>query len=589
MLVLVAASLGAGYWWGAKRPAAQASPSAQSKAAPVATVVAPAVVPAAATKPRILYYRNPMGLPDTSPVPKKDQMGMDYVPVYEGEEPQGPEVKISLDKVQKLGVRTEAAAYRNIARSVRALGTVQVDERSQRTVAPRFEGWIQKLLVNTTGEAVHRGQPLMEVYSPDLVAAQQEYVIAWKGVQTLKDAGPEIQASMRTLMESSLQRLRNWDIAEEELQRLQDEGKPRSTLTLRSPAGGVVLEKPSVQGMRFMPGEVLYRIVDLSSLWLVAEVFEQDLGLVRIGQTARIRVNAYPERVFEGKVAFIYPAVTAETRTARVRIELANSGHLLKPAMYAEVELAVPQTSAKRLSVPDSAVLDSGNRQLVLVRRDEGRFEPREVKLGARGDAYVEIVDGIREGENVVVAANFLIDSESNLRSALNTFGSQAAKPGEATAVTPRTPVTPRTAPLASQAMPVVHKGEGSVEAVDLAQASVTITHGPIASLKWPGMTMDFKVKEPALLRTLKPGQSISFEFVAETGGEYNIVRARGAAPKAAVAQKEAIAPKEAITPKATTAAQPATAAKPASETKAAPAAKPGTGLTPAAGDHTGH
>src|SRR5450759_3336422 len=201
-VLLVAASLAAGYWWGASRPTAEAPPTAAGKAAsgaaPDLARAAPAT--AAAAKPRILYYRNPMGLPDTSPVPKKDQMGMDYVPVYEGEEPQGAEVKISLDKVQKLGVRTEAAAYRNLARSVRALGTMQVDERAQRTVAPRCEGWIQRLLVNTTGEAVRRGQPLMEVYSPDLVAAQQEYVIALKGVQTLKDASPETQASMRTLV-----------------------------------------------------------------------------------------------------------------------------------------------------------------------------------------------------------------------------------------------------------------------------------------------------------------------------------------------------------------------------------------------------
>ena len=400
--------------------------------------------------------------------------------------------------------------------------------------------------MNTTGEAVRRGQPLMEVYSPDLVAAQQEYVIALKGAQTLRDASPEIQASMRTLVDSSLQRLRNWDIAEEELQSLQTEGKARSTLTLRSPAGGVILEKPSVQGMRFMPGEVLYRIADLSTLWLVAEVFEQDLGLVRIGQAANIRVNAYPERVFGGKVAFIYPSVTAETRTARVRIELPNPGQLLKPAMYAEVELAVPQSPVKRLSVPDSAVLDSGNRQLVLVRRDEGRFEPREIKVGARGDGYVEVASGIREGENVVVAANFLIDSESNLRSALNAFGKQGAQAGA-----PGTPVT--------------HKGEGSVDAVDLAQKSVSLTHGPIASLKWPGMTMDFKVKDPVLLRTLKPGQNIGFEFVAEAGGEYVIVRAQPAAPTAVTGSK------------AVTESKPVTASNPATESK------------PAASDHKGH
>jgi Cu(I)/Ag(I) efflux system membrane fusion protein len=234
-----------------------------------------------------------------------------------------------------------------------------------------------------------------------------------------------------------------------------------------------------------------------------------------------IHINAYPERVFEGKVAFIYPAVSAETRTARVRIELANPGRLLKPAMYAEVELAVPQSTVKRLSVPDSAVLDSGNRQVVLVRLDEGRFEPRAIKVGARGDGYVEVLDGIREGDSVVVSANFLIDSESNLRSALNAFGSQDSKPGGQAAMT--------------------HRGEGKVEAVDLAQANVTINHGPIASLKWPGMAMDFKVKDPALLRTLKPGQSINFEFTAGTDGDYTIVRVRSAAANAAAAAQPAI------------------------------------------------
>jgi Cu(I)/Ag(I) efflux system membrane fusion protein len=541
-LLLVAASLGAGYWWGTRQHVAEAPRLAEGKTGSAATA------PAAAVKSRILYYRNPMGLPDTSPVPKKDQMGMDYVPVYEGGEPHGPEVKISLDKVQKLGVKTEAAAYRNLARRVRALGTVQVDERSQRTVAPRFEGWIQNLLVNTTGETVLRGQPLMEVYSPDLVAAQQEYLIAWKGVQSLKHANPEIQASMRNLLESSLQRLRNWDIAEEELQQLQQEGKARNSLTLRAPAGGVVMEKPSVQGMRFMPGEVLYRITDLSSLWLIAEVFEQDLSLVRPGQSATIHVNAYPDREFEGKVAFIYPAVSAETRTARVRIQLANPGQLLKPAMFAEVDVAVSQSPVERLSVPDSAVLDSGDRQIVLVRKDEGRFEPRAVKLGARGDGYVEVLDGIREGDSVVVAANFLIDSESNLRSALGAFG---AAPSPA---------------------PMTHKGEGRIEAVDLAQASVTIAHGPVASLKWPGMTMEFRVKDTALLRTLQPGQRLSFEFVAEPSGDYAIVRMQRAAGT-----------RPALEMRVNPGSKPAAEAEPSGGPK--PAAEPGS----AASDHKGH
>ncbi|MBI2959723.1 MAG: efflux RND transporter periplasmic adaptor subunit [Betaproteobacteria bacterium] len=380
---------------------------------------------AGSAKGKILYYRNPMGLPDRSPVPKKDPMGMDYVPVYEGEEPQGSQVKISLDKVQKLGVKTEAVSLREITRVVRAVGTLQVNERAQHTVTPKFEGWIQRLLVNTTGEFVRRGQPLMEVYSPDLIIAQQEYMVATKGIQALKDASPEMQANMRTLMEGSLQRLRNWDISAEELERLIKEGQARNSIVFRSPVSGVVLEKPSVQGMRFMPGEELYKIADLSSLWLLADVFEQDLAWVRSGQSARIRVSAYPERAFSGKVTFVYPTVKAETRTAQVRIELLNTGGLLKPDMYANVELLAGQGRARRAAVPDSAVLDSGVRQIVLVQRAEGLFEPREVKLGARGDGYVEVLEGVKQGEEVVVSANFLIDAESNLKAALSGFGGQ--------------------------------------------------------------------------------------------------------------------------------------------------------------------
>ncbi len=490
---LVAASLAAGYWWGASK----------SAHVPQTTTVKSE----GAGKGRILYYRNPMGLADTSPAPKKDSMGMDYIPVYEGEEPQGPEVKISLDKVQKLGVRTEAAALRNLSRTVRAVGTMEVDERALRTVAPRFEGWIERLHVNATGQLVQRGQPLMEVYSPDLIAAQQEYLVATRGVAALKDASPEIQASMRSLVEGSLQRLSNWGIGEQELAHLRSEGKPRNTITLRAPASGVVLEKPAVQGMRFMPGEMLFRIADLSSLWLLADVFEQDLGLVRPGQAAKVRVNAYPDKVFEGKVAFVYPTVTAETRTAKIRIEMPNPGQLLKPAMYASVELSTGQQRAPRLSVPDSAVLDSGTRQIVLVRRGEGLFEPREVKLGMRGDGYVEVIEGIKQGEDVVVSANFLIDAESNLRAAVGGFG-HGAKPAAAPAGAPK-----------------AHAAEGTVESVDAKAGSVSIAHGPVPSLKWPGMTMEFKVKDPALLQGMKAGAKISFEFVEQAPGEWLVVR----------------------------------------------------------------
>ena len=392
---------------------------------------------AASAERKILYYRNPMGQADTSPVPKKDAMDMDYLPVYQDEEaaPGSNVVKIDPAKVQKLGVRTEIVALRELTRTLQAVATVEVNERRLHSVSPRFEGWIEKLHVNSTGQRVSRGEPLLEVYSPDLVSAQQEYLIAWRGAQSMKGAGVEIEASMSALMDGALQRLRNWDIADAELQRLRQEGQARQSLTLRAPASGVVMEKRAVAGMRFMPGEMLYQIADLSSVWLLANVFEQDLGWVRQGQPVKIRVDAYPGQDFSGKVAFIYPTVTAETRSAKVRIEMPNPAGLLKPAMYARIEIAAGSGGAserqkeKVLAVPDSAVLDSGTRQLVLVRVREGAFEPRPVKLGMRADGYVEVRDGLQAGESVVVSANFLIDAESNLKAALSGFGQSAVQP----------------------------------------------------------------------------------------------------------------------------------------------------------------
>jgi len=286
----------------------------------------------------------------------------------------------------------------------------------------------------------------------------------------------------------------------------------------------VVLEKPSIQGKRFMPGEVLYQIADLSSVWVIADVFEQDLGMVRLGQSAAVMVDAYPGKVFNGKITFVYPTVTPETRTAKVRVELANVQALLKPSMYARVEFASSRDKAKVLAVPDSAVLDSGTRQVVLVELGAGRFEPRVVKLGMRGDGYVEVLEGVKAGEAVVVSANFLIDAESNLKAALSGFGQGA----QGSAPEPKAPAKP--GPGAAAAGQVAHRGAGSVEAVNPVGGTVTLAHGPIASLKWPAMSMDFRVKDPAVIRTLKPGQKIDFEFVDAGGGEYLILRAQPAA-----------------------------------------------------------
>jgi RND family efflux transporter MFP subunit len=416
LTLAIAGALGAGYWLGA-------SGKLGHGAAPAAQVAASAE--AVKKERKILFYRNPMGLPDTSATPKKDQMGMDYIPVYEGEEEAGAgkQVKINPEKIQNLGVRTEVASLRDLARIIQAVGRVETNERLTYTIAPKFEGWIEKLHVNTTGQAVGRGQPLLEVYSPELISAQKEYAIATQGQKSLHQGSSEAQAGMRQLAESSLTRLRNWDISDEQLQALAKGGDTRRTLTFRSPANGIVMEKKAVQGMRFMPGDVLYQIADLSSVWIIADVFEQDLGLIKPGQIARVKVNAYPDKEFSARVVYVYPTLNPQTRTIPVRLELANPGGLLKPDMYASVQLISGHGKASALTVPDSAVLDSGTRQIVLVRRGEGLFEAREVRLGMRGNGYVEVIEGISAGEEVVVSANFLIDAESNLRAAIGGFG----------------------------------------------------------------------------------------------------------------------------------------------------------------------
>jgi Cu(I)/Ag(I) efflux system membrane fusion protein len=338
---------------------------------------------------KILYYRNPMGLPDTSPVPKKDSMGMDYIPVYadEGSAAVPGTVSISPERIQMLGVRTEAVTRRSMARTVRAVGTVAADERRIGVVNPKFEGWIEKLLVNTTGQTVRRGEPLLEVYSPDLVLAQREYLVACAAAADMAQADAMARDNARAIADAALSRLKNWDISSDQLARLQRSGSASRTLTLRAPLGGIVMDKRALEGLHFAAGEMLYRIVDLSTVWLLADVYEQDLAQILPGNAASITVQAYPGRLFEGRVAFVYPTVNAQTRTAKVRIEVPNPELLLKTDMYATVEIAAPADSAAVLTVPDSAVLDTGTRQTVLIDRGEGRFEPRAVKLGARAPA----------------------------------------------------------------------------------------------------------------------------------------------------------------------------------------------------------
>lgn len=410
LVTIVAVALALGYWTGKQKTEVDGQKTAHSAAAQ-----------------KILYYRHPMGLPDTSPVPKKDAMDMDYIPVYEGGEDApattGKQIKISVEKVQKLGVKTEIATLRKLTQTVRAVGRIEPNERRVYTIAPKFEGWVETLHINAVGDVVKPGQPLFEVYSPELVSAQREYLIASKGVTAMHEAEPEAQSGMQALADSSLSRLKSWDINDSELQQLRKTGEVKRTLVYRSPAFGVVLEKPAVQGMRFMPGEMMYKIADLSTVWIMADVFEQDIALVKVGQAALVRLDAFPGREFKTRVAYIYPTLNEQTRTVAVRLEMSNVEALLRPGMYAQIELYAAGEKIPAITVPDSAVIHSGQRTIILVELGAGRYEVRDVELGRHSDEYTEITHGIADGEKVVVSANFLIDAESNLKAVIGGFG----------------------------------------------------------------------------------------------------------------------------------------------------------------------
>jgi membrane fusion protein, copper/silver efflux system len=353
---------------------------------------------------KVKYYRNPMGTADTSPIPKKDSMNMDYIPVYEDAAGEAPgTVRLSLDKVQRLGVRTEEVQQRTLSRTVRAFASLQFDERRLFVVAPKFSGWIEKLAVNATGDTVKVGQDLFDVYSPELNILQQQWRVAGRSA----DATDKLR--YLAFPEAALEKLRRGD-------------PPSRTVVFPSPVAGTVIDKIAVEGMHFQPGDTLFRIVDTSNMWVMAEVYEQDLAYVKVGDTARVTVNGWPGEPFDGKVTFIYPTIGKESRTARLRIEVANPDGRLRADMAATVEIMTP-LDGSRVAVPESAVIDSGRRQVVLVERGEGRYAPRPVKLGVRVPGWVQVLDGVKPGERVVTQATFLIDAESNIRAALAAFG----------------------------------------------------------------------------------------------------------------------------------------------------------------------
>jgi RND family efflux transporter MFP subunit len=373
---------------------------------------------------RILYYRHPMNAEIRSDKPTKDDMGMDYVPVYEDQTqaassvPGRSAVVVPPDRAQLLGIRSEPVGSGFRPGLLRTVGRVAMDERRREVIHAKYEGYVEDLYVDFTGQPVRQGQPLLAIYSPELVAAQNEYLIARRAQARLGDSGvPGVAKGGAELAEASRERLRYFDLSADDIAELERTGKARRTVTLRSPVSGVVVAKMAFEGMKVSPADRLYEMADLSRVWVLAEVYEKDLGGVRPGLRARVTVADQPAGEWRGAITFVSPTVKPETRTVEARIEVDNTGLALKPDMLADVE--IEGTASAALTVPESAVIPTGERTLVFVDKGQGLYEPREVALGARvADGY-EVRSGLAGGERVVVSANFLLDSESSLRSAI--------------------------------------------------------------------------------------------------------------------------------------------------------------------------
>ncbi|RJQ41216.1 MAG: efflux RND transporter periplasmic adaptor subunit [Nitrospiraceae bacterium] len=329
-----------------------------------------------------------------------------------------PTVEIPLEKQQLIGVKTVAASVKPLQKIIRTVGRIEYDERRIATVNTKFEGWIEKLHVDYTGRYVKKGEPLAEIYSPELVATQQEFlnVIKWSKPGADKDSavGKMLSKDAEAIIEAAKQRLRLWDINDAQIKKIEESGKPIRTLTIFSPANGYVVQKTALQGMRVMPGEKLFDIADLSTVWIVSDIYEYEVHLMKTGQTAKISLSYFPGREFSSTIDYIYPSLAGETRTAKVRFTIANPGGQLKPQMFTNVEVKINLGS--KLVIPESAVIDTGIRQIVYVDKGEGYFEPREVMPGLKAEGLVEILKGIKSGEKVASSGNFLIDSEAQLK-----------------------------------------------------------------------------------------------------------------------------------------------------------------------------
>ena len=394
------------------------------------------------TERKVTYYKSTMMPGETSKSPGKDSMGMEMVPVYEEASAGTDSSTISIDPVtiQNMGIRTAEVKLGPVRRTIRTVGVIDFNETAQTDVTVRYKGWIEKLYVDATGKEVKKGEPLLEIYSPDLITAQNEYLLAL-----------EAGAGSGSLKASALMKLKNFDISQDQITELEQMRKIKRTLRVTAPRGGIVVDKMAVEGQMIDAGMKLYRIADLSLVWVQSQIYEQDLAFIKLGEEAEVSLSYLPDRKFSGRVTYIYPTVDEKTRTARVRMEFHNPGLFLKPGMFAKVKLD-SELEASAVLVPDSAVLRSGEKNTVFVERGEGKFDPRTIVLGPRSeDGFYKVDSGLREGERVVMSGQFMMDSESQLKEAIQKMMEPGKSETAAHTETPE-PGAEQTAPTTSTA-----------------------------------------------------------------------------------------------------------------------------------------
>jgi Cu(I)/Ag(I) efflux system membrane fusion protein/cobalt-zinc-cadmium efflux system membrane fusion protein len=368
----------------------------------------------------ILYYRAPMDPTYISPQPGKSPMGMDLIPVYAGEEAFGATVKINPTTVQNIGVRTENAVQRDLHQDIRTVGRIDYDEAKTTHVHTKFSGWVEKTYVNTTGQKVKKGDTLLEIYSPQLVTAQEEYVDLYlRLLNAKKENRTSAIDNLQRTLSSTRKRLENFDISRDQIDRLEKDQTIHKTLKIRSPFSGIVDKKHVQDGMEVKPGMNLYSISNISSVWVYADIYEYEVPWIQVGQNAKMTLSYIPGEEFIGQVEYVYPYLDSKTRTLKVRLSFSNGDNMLKPGMYANVNISsVPVKDV--IAVPTEAVMYSGARNLVFIALGEGRFVPRDVIVGIEsGDGFYEIKDGLEAGETVVTSAQFLLDSESKLQESI--------------------------------------------------------------------------------------------------------------------------------------------------------------------------